>query len=95
MCLCERACERICVGACVIAHVLVCICLYDRACVVARMCVLTSLKKDVKSIRPAYIPECGSHVVFVLCALFLLYSRVLHLFYEHASEQRHLTCPET
>ena len=47
------------------------------ASVVARMCVLTSLKKDVKSVRPGYIPEYGSHVVFVLCALFLPYSRIL------------------
>ena len=58
VCLCERAYERICVGA----------------SVVARMCVLTSLKKDVKSVRPGYIPEYSSHVVVVLCALFSVFS---------------------
>ena len=62
---------------------------------VARMCVLTSLKKDVKPVRPGYIPEYDSHMIVALCALFFPYSRVLHLFYEHASEQRHLTCTET
>ena len=81
VCVCMYVCLFLpvrafaCVRACVRARVLVCICLYDRACVVARMCVLTNLKKDVKAARPGYIPEYGSHVVFVLCALFSVFSR--------------------